>query len=153
MFQKIKMKNILFIILAGIAGFILYKYKNPTVNFKEDTKGGIQFHKGTWAEALALAKKNNKLIFLDIYASWCGPCKKLKKRTFSSDKVGTYFNEHFINVSLDGEEGEGVTVSSKYNVSSYPSLFFIDGDGKIISKAEGFLNANEIIQFGKTVVK
>jgi thioredoxin 1 len=147
------MKNKIFWAIALVSIIGLYAYNNPTVDFKEDAKGGIQFNKESWSSVLALAKKENKLIFLDIYASWCGPCKKLKKRTFSSDKVGTYFNEHFINVSLDGEEGEGVMVSSKYNVSSYPSLFFIDGDGKIISKAEGFLNANEIIQFGKTVVK
>ena len=88
-----RMKNIIFTILLAGAGFAYYSYNNPTVNFKEDTKEGIQFHKGTWAEALALAKKDNKFIFLDVYASWCGPCKQLKKRTFSNDKVGTYFNE------------------------------------------------------------
>ncbi len=147
------MKNILFTLLLAGGAFAYYSYNNPKVNFKEDTKAGIQFHKGTWAEALALAKKDNKLVFLDVYASWCGPCKKLKKRTFSNDKVGAYFNEHFINVSLDGEEGEGVSVSEVYQVSSYPSLFFINTDGKIISKAEGYLNPNEIIKFGKTVVK
>jgi thioredoxin 1 len=147
------MKNILFTILLAGAGLTYYSYNNPKVNFKEDTKGGIQFHKGTWAEALALAKKDNKLVFLDVYASWCGPCKKLKKRTFSNNKVGAYFNEHFINVSLDGEMDEGVNVSSQYNVTSYPSLYLINGDGKIISKAEGFLSANEIIKFGKSVIK
>jgi thioredoxin 1 len=147
------MKNKIFwaVALVGIIG--LYAYNNPKVDFTADTKGGIQFNKDSWSNVLALAKKENKLIFLDIYATWCGPCKKLKKRTFSSDKVGAYFNEHFINVSLDGENGEGVTVSSKYNVSSYPSLYFIDGDGKIISKAEGYLNPNEIIKFGKSVIK
>jgi thioredoxin 1 len=147
------MKNKIFwaVALVGIIG--LYAYNNPKVDFTADTKGGIQFNKDSWSNVLALAKKENKLVFLDIYATWCGPCKKLKKRTFSSDKVGAYFNEHFINVSLDGEDGEGVTVSSKYNVSSYPSLYFIDGDGKIISKAEGYLNPNEIIKFGKSVIK
>ncbi len=147
------MKNIIFTILLASAGFAYYSYNNPAVNFKENTKEGIQFHKGTWAEALALAKKDNKLIFLDVYASWCGPCKRLKKKTFSNDKVGAYFNEHFINVSLDGEVGEGTTVSSQYNVTSYPSLYLINGDGKIVTETGGFLNANELILFGKSTSK
>lgn len=147
------MKNKIFWAIALVSVIALYAYNNSKVDFKEDAKGGIQFNKESWSNILDLAKKENKLIFLDIYATWCGPCKKLKKRTFSNDKVGAYFNEHFINVSLDGENGEGVNLSSKYNVSIYPSLFFIDGDGKTISKAEGFLNANEIIKFGETVVK
>ena len=147
------MKNLLFTILLAGGAFAYYSYNNPKVNFKEDTKGGIQFHKGTWAEALDLAKKDNKLIFLDVYASWCGPCKQLKKRTFSNAKVGAYFNEHFINVSLDGEEGEGVTISSKYNVTSYPSLYLINGDGKIVKEDGGYMNASEIISFGKSVSK
>jgi thioredoxin 1 len=148
-----KMKNIIFTILLAGGAFAYYSYNNPKVNFKEDTKGGIQFHKGTWAEALALAKKDNKLVFLDVYASWCGPCKKLKKRTFANDKVGSYFNEHFINVSLDGEEGEGVTVSSQYNVTSYPSLYLINADGKIVKETGGYMSAGELISFGKSVSK
>ncbi len=148
-----KMKNIIFTILLASAGFAYYSYNNPKVNFKEDAKGGIQFHKGTWAEALALAKKENKLVFLDVYASWCGPCKKLKKRTFSNDKVGAYFNEHFINVSLDGEIDEGVNVSSQYNVTSYPSLYLINGDGKIVAETGGYMSPKEIIKFGKSVIK
>ena len=148
-----KMKNIIFTILLAGGAFAYYSYNNPTVNFKEDAKEGIQFHKGTWAEALALAKKDNKLVFLDVYASWCGPCKKLKKRTFSNDKVGKYFNEHFINVSVDGEEGEGVAIASAYNVSSYPSLYLINGDGKIVTETGGYISASELISFGKSASK
>jgi thioredoxin 1 len=148
-----KMKNIIFTLLIAGAGFAYYSYNNPSVNFKEDTKDGIQFQKGSWAEALALAKKDNKLIFLDVYASWCGPCKRLKKRTFSNNKVGEYFNEHFVNVSLDGEVGEGAAVSSQYNVTSYPSLYLINGDGKIVTETGGYMNPKELIEFGKSISK
>jgi thioredoxin-related protein len=148
MIKKYILPLLILIIIATV-----YANNNPSVNFKEDAAGGIQFYNASWKQALEKAKLENKLIFLDIYATWCGPCKKLKKRTFSNDKVGKYFNEHFINVSLDGEEGDGVSVSNTYHVSSYPSLFFINSEGKIISKSEGYLNAKEIVDFAKTVVK
>ena len=35
---------------------------------------GIDFQKGRYAEVLEMAKKQNKLVFIDIYTSWCGPC-------------------------------------------------------------------------------
>ncbi len=147
------MKNKIFWAIAMVSIIGLYAYNNPKVDFKEDAKDGIQFNKESWGNILALAKKENKLIFLDIYAKWCGPCKKLKKRTFSNDKVGAYFNEHFINVSLDGEEGEGVDVSSKYNVTSYPSLYLINGDGSVITETGGYMSPKELIAFGKSVSK
>lgn len=52
---------------------------------------GIQFFEGSYAVALAKAKAENKLLFVDIYASWCGPCKRLKATTFRDPEVGAYF--------------------------------------------------------------
>ncbi len=147
------MKNKIFWAISLVSIIGLYAYNNPKVDFKEDAKGGIQFSKDSWSNVLAQAKKENKLIFLDIYATWCGPCKKLKKNTFANKKVGTYFNANFINVTMDGEAGEGIGLSEKYKVSSYPSLYFINGDGRIITMEEGYLNPSEILKFAKSVSK
>lgn len=147
------MKNKIFLALVLFCTFGLYAFNRQSAEVKTNVDKGIQFHNGTWAEALAKAKKENKLIFLDIYATWCGPCKKLKKRTFTNNKVGAYFNANFINVTLDGEEGDGAVLSSKFNIDSYPTLFFINGDGKIVKKDVGYLSANELLRFGKSVVK
>ena len=51
---------------------------------------GIQFNHGTWAEVLATAKKENKLVFVDAFTTWCGPCKWMAKNTFPVKEVGTY---------------------------------------------------------------
>jgi thioredoxin 1 len=156
------MKNKLLFLVAIVTIVGLLSYRNiaveaidteNTIENNEISKGGIEFFTGKWAETLAKAKKENKLIFLDIYATWCGPCKKLKRNTFTNKKVGAYFNANFINVTLDGEDGEGISLANKYAITSYPTLFFINGDGKVISQAVGYLNANEIIRFGKSVVK
>lgn len=110
---------------------------------------GIQFFEGTWDEALALAKKENKLIFLDVYATWCGPCKVLKSKTFPDMEAGKYFNENFINVTLDGEKGEGIKVARQLNVRAYPSLFMLNVSGEPIVYHAGYLKPDELIQLGK----
>lgn len=114
---------------------------------------GINFHEGTWAEALAKAKEENKLIFLDISASWCGPCKQLKKTTFKDASVGDFYNDKFINVELDGEVGEGITLAQKYKLQGYPALYFINSDGTVVQETAGFLPAAQFIAYGKSVTE
>jgi uncharacterized protein YyaL (SSP411 family) len=63
----------------------------------------MEFEKGSFSEIKEKAKKENKLIFMDCYTSWCGPCKMMARETFTNDTVAKYFNEHFINCSFDME--------------------------------------------------
>ena len=65
---------------------------------------GIEFFKGTWEEALAEASAKEKLIFVDAYAVWCGPCKRMAKNVFTQDKVGEFFNKNFVNMKIDMEK-------------------------------------------------
>ncbi|AFK05495.1 hypothetical protein Emtol_0223 (plasmid) [Emticicia oligotrophica DSM 17448] len=141
------------VILIAMGISALFAYTNfSNVNFKENTKEGIHFHQGTWEEALELAKKENKVIFLDVYATWCGPCKMLKRLTFSNKKVGSFYNENFINVALDGESGEGPAVARLYGVRAYPSLLFVDSNGKLINHSAGFRPPSDFIDLGKSII-
>ena len=146
-------KNIIITILTISLCIGIYVYNNPRVDFNKEDEGGIAFYKGTWAEVLTKAKQENKLIFLDIYATWCGPCKKLKKYTFASKKTGLYFNTHFINISLDGEEGAGAALATFYEITNYPSLLFINGEGKVVSRTDGYMGDKELINYGKLALQ
>lgn len=117
-----------------------------------DTRKGIKFFKGSWEEALAEAKQENKYIFLDIYASWCGPCKKLKRTTFKDEAVGNYFNSNFINMTMDGETKEGLELAEKYDIRAYPTLLIIDPNGKKMTKTVGFKRPRILINFGRRIV-
>ncbi len=132
---------------------VLMVLQNPNVDFSKDHEEGIQFHKGSWNEALELAKKDNKIIFLDIYATWCGPCKRLKSNTFSIEAVGEFYNPNFINVAMDGEKGEGPELARKFGVRSYPTLLFIDSKEKLIAGTAGFHNPKEFLHLGQKVLK
>ena len=58
-----------------------------------ETTKGIQFFHGTFAEALEKANKEGKLIFMDAYTSWCGPCKRMSASVFP-DPVYQFKNRH-----------------------------------------------------------
>ncbi len=116
---------------------------------EEGSKGGMQFFEGGWAAALQKAGAEKKPIFLDIYASWCGPCKMLKKKTFTDKGVGDYYNANYINLSFDGEEGEGVMLAQKYQITGYPTLIILNPDGSVVKMATGFLPPDEFLAFGK----
>ena len=115
--------------------------------------GGIKFFNGTWKEVLAKASAEKKPIFLDIYATWCGPCKLLKRETFVNKEVAKFYNANFINVSLDGEKDDGAILAEQYRIPGYPSLFIFDNQGKPILTTSGFLPAKEFLQFGQDALK
>lgn len=115
---------------------------------------GIAFFSGTFEEAKALAKKENKVIFMDAYAEWCGPCKRMAKDVFPTKEAGDYFNANFVNVKMDMEKGEGRDLAQQYRVNSYPTLLFLDYTGKVIYETKGARrNAEELINLAKQAVK
>jgi thioredoxin-related protein len=99
---------------------------------------GIQFFHGSWDEAQSEAKKQKKLIFVDAFAVWCGPCKAMDRNTFADPKVGEFFNEKFINYKFDMEKGEGPAFARKYQVTAYPTLLFINHKGDLVHRALGY---------------
>ena len=114
---------------------------------------GIQFFEGTWAEALDKASKENKPIFLDAYAEWCGPCKLMTRSVFPDASVGEFYNEHFVNMKIDMEKGEGPGLRAQYKVSAYPTLLFVQPTGEVIQKKVGAIDAKNFLALGKQIMK
>jgi thioredoxin-related protein len=112
-------------------------------------QGGIEFFHGSFEEAIELAKKEHKIIFMDAYATWCGPCKRMARDVFTKKEVGDFFNKHFINLKMDMEKGEGPKLASKYKVSAYPTLLFIDEEGEVVNLSKGALPPDRFIALGK----
>ena len=110
---------------------------------------GIEFEHGTFAEALAKAKKENKMVFMDCYTTWCGPCKMLAKDVFPQKEVGDYFNAHFVNVKMDMEKGEGIELQKKYGVKAFPTLLFMDANGKVLHTKVGGADVAGLIEEAK----
>ena len=114
---------------------------------------GIDFFHGTWNEALQEAKKTGKPIFVDAYAKWCGPCKRMAATTFMDKEAGEYFNTNFVNMKIDAEEGEGREFRKKYPVSAFPTLFFIDEKGEVLHKVVGGQDVKGLISNGELALR
>jgi thiol-disulfide isomerase/thioredoxin len=110
---------------------------------------GIEFFHGPWAEALEKAKTEDKIIFVDAYASWCGPCKRMSSQVFPDPKSGEFYNANFVCLKIDMEKPENAEFAGKYPVGSYPTLMFIDAEGKIVLKDVGFREVDPFIEIGK----
>ncbi|RQO30946.1 hypothetical protein DBR32_09560 [Taibaiella sp. KBW10] len=107
---------------------------------------GIQFEEGSFSEALAKAKKENKIVFVDVYTTWCGPCKKMAKEFFPTKEAGDKYNTHFVNYKIDAEKGEGIGVAKKYKVEGYPTNLFIRPDGSIVYTKMGMSDLNAFLE-------
>lgn len=114
---------------------------------------GIQFFHGSWEEALEKAKAEQKPIFVDAYASWCGPCKRMAAKVFPQEEVGALFNAKFINVKIDMEKGEGPAFAKKFPVRAYPTLLFITPQEEKFHEHVGGLDAEGLIKTGDLAVR
>ena len=113
---------------------------------------GIQFDKNEWQEILTKAKEEDKLIFVDAYAVWCGPCKKMARDVFTQPEVGEFFNAKFVNAKIDMERGEGVNLAREWRVRAYPTLLFVDGSGDVVHQAVGYHTSDLLIDLGEAAL-
>ena len=115
---------------------------------------GINFapEDAKWADILAKAKSENKIVFVDAYTSWCGPCKHMAKNVFPVKEVGDVFNASFVNAKIDMEKGEGVEIAQKYKIYAYPTYIFVNGDGELVHKSLGMMPPEKFIEVGKAAL-
>lgn len=109
----------------------------------------INFIENSWTDALKQAARQNKYIFVDAYASWCGPCKMLKATTFKNNKVADFYNDNFVNVAIDMEKGQGPALAAEWGLQAYPTMIIFTSKGKPVSGTVGYIRANDLIKFGQ----
>jgi len=146
------LKKTAFLLMCLVLAFSAVKAEDKNNKNKPEEKG-IQFTEATWASILKRAKEEKKIIFFDAYTTWCGPCKLLQKNVFTRPDVAEVFNKNFINVKFDMESGEGPTLANKYPLEGYPTLFFIDPDGKIVKQVIGYQQPATLIKIAKSIKK
>ncbi|MGB3801941.1 MAG: thioredoxin family protein [Lewinella sp.] len=114
---------------------------------------GIQFFEGTWDEALAKADAEDKLIFVDAYAEWCGPCKMMANNVFPQENVGDFFNTNFISVQYDMEKPESADFREFHRAPAFPTLLFINADNEPVHRVIGARQGDQLISDARTALE
>ena len=102
----------------------------------------------SWNAVKSKAVKENRMIFMDCYTSWCGPCKGLAQNVFPQPKVGEFLNSNFVCCKYDMEKGEGIMLYKKYkdNIPGFPTLLVINPvDESIVHKVVGYTEPDALI--------
>lgn len=143
------MKKIAGLMLVAIVGVSFAFTSSKPV--KDD---GIQFQSMTVADAMELSKETGKLIFIDCYTDWCGPCKRMAATSFKDKEVAAVFNDQFINIKVEMEkDAEGPEMARKYRVQAYPTLLVIDGTGRVVKQVVGGQSADGLLRIASLVKK
>jgi thioredoxin-related protein len=115
----------------------------------------------TWKQVQELAKRERKYIFLDCFATWCGPCKAMDQKTYPEEKVAEFMNKAFISVKVqcDSSKNDGDAVknwytdahqiTTEFGINAFPSLLFFSPDGELVHKGLGFRDPDRFIALAK----
>jgi len=142
---------------------ILFAINTAAQNINEK---GIKWTSGlSWDQIKQKAKKENKYIFLDIYATWCGPCKEMDKKVYVNDSVGNYFNDKFISVKVqmdktakDDEQVRGwyndaTAIGKQYHITAFPSFVFLNPQGAVVDIQTGYQNVKQFVNLAQTATE
>lgn len=122
------MKHLLSTIIALLSFTMTYAQENVGVNFIEGKP---------LSEVLEIAKSEKKLVFVDCFTEWCGPCKMMANQEFVKKEAGDFFNPLFVCTKIDMEKGEGPELAKKFQVSAYPTFLILNAEGELVGRCVG----------------
>lgn len=140
--------------LSTFSSLLLLAF-HPVVKAQEQKidNSQIVFIEDDWQGALKQAAAQHKYIFVDAYATWCGPCKMLKATTFKNKKAAEFYNKNFINIAIDMEKGVGPQLAAQWRMQAYPTLIILSPKGEPVLGTVGYIKAPDLIRFGEAALK
>lgn len=112
----------------------------------QEANEGVDFmDNASFQEVLNKAKSENKMVFVDCYTEWCGPCKMMASKEFPQKQAGDYFNPKFVSVKIDMEKGEGPELCTRFDVHAFPTFLFMDSDGNLLHRMVGYSKIDKFI--------
>ncbi|HVW94411.1 MAG TPA: thioredoxin fold domain-containing protein [Mucilaginibacter sp.] len=125
----------------------------------------VNFSSKSFNETLAYAKVDNKYLFVDVFATWCIPCRFLADSVFSKADVATYLNKNFVSYRVQGDKTkkdapltvgryeEAAKFLKDYQIKAYPTLLVFSPDGVLVDRFEGsFSDGKSFISHLKKIV-
>ncbi len=98
----------------------------------------IHFENITWQQALAKAKNENKMLFIEVFTTWCTYCKQMEQTVFTNEETANFYNSHFINVRYDAQKQDGIQIHKSYALPGFPAFLYLDANGLAVMKTAGY---------------
>lgn len=148
------MKRLLFGMIFIIPSFLFAQ--NKGISFTQDR---------TWAQVKEKAKKEKKHIFIDVYATWCVPCKMMDNNVYSSAVVGNYFDSNYVSLKLqmdrtpkDSQEIKNWytfadSIKTKHNIPAYPTFLFLSADGDLMYRSSGYKPVMDFLNDASSAIR
>lgn len=112
----------------------------------------IRFSDGSLNAILSIAKDRNKNVFIDTYADWCQPCKRMEKK-FKNKDVAKFYNEHFINYRVNMQNPvKANQLRRRYDIVFLPTMLIVDPNGVIKNQVDRELSVSELLNMGQTAL-
>jgi len=129
--------------------FLLFAIFIASVSYGQRS---VQFLNNNLQSAITMAQSRNKLIFVDTYAPWCIPCKKMEV-VFRDPELASYFNKTFVNLRVDMEGASGKEIHKRYNVIFLPTLMILDSKGNVKYQVDELMSADALLAIAKKIAE
>lgn len=113
----------------------------------------VKFETGTTDAVREMAVKQGKLVFIDLYASWCPPCKMMERLVFSRKDVGDFMDQRFVAAKYDTDKPTGKELLSRYGNGAIPLYLIFDTKGELLGRIQGASSADEFMESVRKILK
>lgn len=113
----------------------------------------VKWVEGSTDQVRELAVKAEKLVFIDLYADWCGPCRMMEERVFKREEVGDYFDRHFVAAKYNVDRPTGRALMQRYGRGSIPFYLILNTEGELLGTILGAYPTEEFLQHLERIVK
>ena len=96
-----------------------------------------------------MAIKQGKLVFIDLYASWCPPCRMMERQVFSRKDVG---DQRFVAAKYDTDKATGRELMKKYGSGAIPLYLVFDTRGELLGRIQGAADAETFMDNLRTII-
>lgn len=134
------MKRYIFVLI----GLLLSASGFTHINY-EDAKSWNIFTEDEYALALERSKAENKLVFIDFYATWCSPCKWMEETTLSDERIVELLKKKYITVKIDIDDFDGFEIKEQFDVKTLPTLIFLNSNGEMIKRFDETIGTEKFL--------